>query len=163
LLVGGCLRGFALQAAGPAARARLQPAVSFLLLIFALCLIFDYPLLSGRSPLTVPRAGTPAGSALLLGLFMGLIILPCNAAVILFLLTLAISVGTAAEAIGLFLAFGIGIVLPLLILSGISRFRSRQVLSCLTRHRLAVQRTAGLVMLAVAAGYLALALFTGVP
>jgi cytochrome c-type biogenesis protein len=162
LFLGGFLLGIAVQALGPFARALLQPAVSLLLLIFALILIFDInipPVLRG---IPLPRAGTPAGSALTLGLFMGIVILPCNTAVILFLLALATSAGTAVGAMGLFLAFGAGMVLPLLLLAGISRARSRQVIGLLTRHRIVVQRLAGLFMLVIAAGYLVLFFLPGI-
>jgi cytochrome c-type biogenesis protein len=163
LLLGGSLLGLVVQALGPAARALLQPAVSLLLFIFALVLIFDITLPPVLQGLPLPRAGTPAGSALTLGLFMGLLILPCNTAIILFLLTLATSVGTAVESTGLFLTFGIGMVLPLLLLAGISRIRSRQVLGFLTRHRIAVQRLAGIGMLLIAAVYLVLFFLPGLP
>lgn len=161
LLIGGFLLGIVVQVLGPAARALLQPAVTLLLLAFALVLIFDISIPSFLRSVPLPRAGTPVVSALALGLFMGILILPCNTAVILFLLALATSVGTAFEAMGLFLAFGAGMVLPLLLLAGIPQVRSRQVLGFLTRHRIAVQRLAGIVMLVIAAGYLVLLFFPG--
>jgi cytochrome c-type biogenesis protein len=159
LLLRGSLLGLFVQALGPAARALLQPAVSLLLLTFALVLIFDITLPPVLHGFPLPRAG----SALTLGLFMGVLILPCNTAIILFLLALATSVGTAVESMGLFLAFGAGMVLPLLLLAGISRIRSRQVLGFLTRHRIAVQRLAGMGMLLIAAGYLVLFFLPNLP
>jgi cytochrome c-type biogenesis protein len=159
LLLGGLLFALVLGALGAGAHALVSAATSLLLLVLALALILDvsaHPTI-GRFPL--PRAGTPNGAAFLLGLLFGIIILPCNAAVILFLLTLATSVSSGAEAMGLFLAFGIGMTLPLVLLAGISRYRGRQVMEVLSRYRLTVQRIAGLVMLIIAAWYLTVFLF----
>jgi cytochrome c-type biogenesis protein len=159
LLLGGFLFALVVQTFGPGVRTLVTPAVSLLLFIAALALILDLniPVAPGKIPFS--RGGTPNGSAFLLGLVFGLIILPCNAAVILFLLTLATSVSTGVEAMSLFLAFGIGMILPLILLAGISRTRSRQVMGFLARHRLGVQRIAGGVMLVVSVWYLLAYLF----
>jgi cytochrome c-type biogenesis protein len=159
LLLGGFLFALGVQALGSGVRTLVTPAVSLILLIAALALILDITTPAYLKNIPLPRGNTPNGSAFLLGLVFGFIILPCNAAVILFLLTLATSVSTGVEAMSLFLAFGIGMTLPLVLLAGISRYRSRQVMGFLARHRLAVQRIAGGVMLAVSIWYLLLYLF----
>jgi cytochrome c biogenesis protein CcdA len=158
LIVGGILFALALQVLGSAVRALVTPAAFLILLVFALLLLLDIDpfCYSGRIPL--PRTGLPSphGAALLLGLLFGIIILPCNAAIILVLIALATTATGAIESVGIFLAFGVGMILPLLLIAGISRFRSRQVMAFLTGHRLFVQRLAGLVMLLIAVWYLAL-------
>jgi len=156
LLLGGFLFALVIQALSPGIKTLLTPVVSLLLIIAALALILDLhaPAAFGKIPL--PRGSTPNGSAFLLGLVFGIIILPCNAAIILFLFTLATTVSSGAGAMSLFLAFGIGVTLPLILLAGISRYRSRQVLGFLSRPRLTVQRTAGFLMAAGALLYLAL-------
>jgi cytochrome c-type biogenesis protein len=159
LLLGGFLFALVLQVAGPGARTLITPAVSLILLVFALALILDVNALTLPGKIPLPHAGTPNGAAFLLGLIFGIIILPCNAAVILFLITLATSVSSGVEAMSLFLAFGIGMTLPLLLLAGISRFRSRQIMEFLARYRLPVQRIAGLVMFVIAVWYLVLFFF----
>jgi cytochrome c-type biogenesis protein len=161
LLAGGILFDLLLQVMGSVIRMIVTPAAFLLLLVFSLLLLFDID--PSRSPgkIPLPRAGTlpPYGAALLLGLLFGLIILPCNAAVILVLIALATTATGAVESLGIFLAFGAGMILPLILISGISRLRSRQVMAILTTHRLLVQRTAGLVMFLIAAWYLALFFF----
>jgi cytochrome c-type biogenesis protein len=164
LLLGGFLFALVIQALGPGVRTLLTPVISFLLLVSALVLILDIQTPAVRANIPLPRGGTPNGSAFLLGLVFGIIILPCNAAVILFLLTLATSVTGGAEAMSLFLAFGIGMTLPLILLAGISRYWSRQVMDLLARHRLLVRRIAGTAMLLIAVWYLLLVLFpAGLP
>ncbi|MEI7856848.1 MAG: cytochrome c biogenesis protein CcdA [Methanomicrobiales archaeon] len=164
LLIGGILFSLLVQVTGGAARVVITPAAYLLLACFSVLLLLDIDLLpsAGIIPFPVPRAGTPYGAAFLLGLLFGVIILPCNAAVILVLLALATTASGAAESMGVFLAFGIGMTLPLLLIAGISRFRSRQVMAFLSRHRLMVRRIAGLIMLLIAAGYLVLFYFSGV-
>jgi len=161
LLLGGILFSAALRASGTAVRFILGPVASALLLAFALALILDTPLLTRAGTLPVTPGRRPFVSAFLLGLFLGILILPCNAAVILVLLTLAASAATAAAAAGCFLAFGTGMVLPLVVLAAVPRALSRRATGFLARHRLGVQRVAGLAMLAIAVWYLALYLLPG--
>ena len=155
LLLGGMLFSVALQASGAAARLIFGPVASALLLAFALALILDIPLPARAGTLPVTPGRRPFVSAFLLGLFLGILILPCNAAVILVLLTLAASAATAAAAAGCFLAFGTGMVLPLIVLAAVPRSISRRATGFLARHRPGVQRAAGLAMLAIAVWYLA--------
>ena len=154
LLLGGILFALLLLLLGSAARAFITPAAFLLLLVFSILLVFDLDLsrLTGSFPF--PRAETPRGSAFLLGLLLGVIILPCNSAAVMALLTLAVTTSGGVEAVGIFLAFGAGMVVPLLSIAGISRLRSRQPTAFLSRHRLLVRRTAGLAMFLIAAWYL---------
>jgi cytochrome c-type biogenesis protein len=161
LLTGGILFALALVVLGGVVRTFVTPAAFLLLLAFSLLLIFDVDPTRSTGNIPLPRAGTlpPYGAAFLLGLLFGLIILPCNAAVILVLIALATTATGALESLGIFLAFGAGMILPLILIAGISRLRSRQVMNFLTRHRLFVQRLAGLIMLLIAVWYLVLFFF----
>lgn len=163
LLSGGIIFALLLQALGSVARAIITPVTSLLLLIFSFFLLLDIDLGRFTGTVPLPRAGTlsPHAAALLLGLLFGIIILPCNVAVIMVLITLATTATGAMESLGIFLAFGAGMILPLIVIAGISRLRSRQVMAFLTKHRLLVRRTAGLIMLSIAMWYLALIFFPG--
>lgn len=163
LFSGGIVFALLLQILGSVARGIITPVAYLLLLIFSILLLLDIDLGRFTGTIPLPRAGTlsPHAAALLLGLFFGIIILPCNAAVIMVLITLATTATGAMESLGIFLAFGAGMILPLIVIAGISRLRSRQVMSFLTGHRLLVRRTAGLIMLTIAMWYLLLLLFPG--
>jgi cytochrome c-type biogenesis protein len=163
LLCGGILFALLLQAWGGVVRAIITPSASLLLLVFSLLLLLDYSPFGSTVAPQLPRSGarSPHAAALLLGLFFGLIILPCNAAVIMVLITLATTSSGAMESVGIFLAFGAGMTFPLLVIAGISRFRSRQVMAFLSGHRLIIRRIAGLAMFVIAAWYLALFFFPG--
>ena len=163
LLCGGILFALLLQAWGGVVRAIITPSASLLLLVFSLLLLLNYSPFGSTGTLQLPRPGarTPHAAALLLGLFFGLIILPCNTAVIVVLITLATTSSGVMESVGIFLAFGAGMTFPLLVIAGISRFRSRQVMTFLSGHRLTIRGIAGLVMFIVAAWYLVLFFFPG--
>jgi cytochrome c-type biogenesis protein len=163
LLAGGILFGLVIQTAGPSARVFLQAAASALLLASALSLIFDPAQVPWNRAVPVPRGGTPYGAAFVLGLFMGIIILPCNAAIIFVLLTLAASAGSLTEAVALFFAFGTGMVLPLLIIAAIPLSGARLIQGFLVRYRRGVQLAAGFVMFGIAVVYLALLFGAGIP
>jgi len=161
LLLGGILFALLVQVLGAAARAVITPAAFLILLIFSLLLLLDSDALPSFGTFPAPLAYPPHGEAFLLGLLFGVIILPCNAAVMLFLIALATTASGFTESLGVFLAFGSGMTLPLLMIAAISRFRSRQVMDFLSRHRFLVRRSAGLVMLLIAVWYLVLFFFPG--
>jgi cytochrome c-type biogenesis protein len=161
LLAGGILFTLLVQVLGGTAREIITPVAYLLLLIFSLLLLLDIDILPPAGRIPVSRAGTPFGQAFLLGFLFGIILLPCNTAVILVLFALATTASGAVESIEVFLAFGVGMILPLLLIAGISQFRSRQVMGFLTRHRLLVRRIAGLVLLLIAVWYLVLFFFPG--
>ena len=78
-------------------------------------------------------------AAFLYGILFGILILPCNAASIAVLLALSATAGGFWEGMGSFLAFGVGITLPLLVLGGISQARSRQIMQYIQSHERPVQ------------------------
>jgi cytochrome c-type biogenesis protein len=162
LFLGGIFFALLEQVLGSAIRSVITPVAFLLLVVFSLLLLSDFDPIPpmGRFPLSYPRS--PHGSAFLVGLLFGIFILPCNAAVIMILLALATTASGAVEFVAVFLTFGMGITLPLLLLAAISRIRSRQVLQFLTRHRLLVRRIAGMIMLFIAVWYLVLFFFPGV-
>ena len=161
LFAGGILFVLLMQALGSAARTIVTPLAFLLLMVLSLLLILDLDLSRFSGTLPLPRAGSSPGAAFLLGLLLGIIVLPCNAAAIIALIALAATAPGALEALSVFLAFGIGMTFPLIAIAGISRLRSRQVTVFLTRHRLLIRRTAGLLMLVISVWYLALFFFPG--
>jgi cytochrome c-type biogenesis protein len=161
MLAGGILFALLIAALGTLVRAVITPAAFLLLLVLSLLLILDIDPLRPAGMQRFSRAATPHRAAFLLGLCMGIIILPCNAPVVMVLLALAATAPGAAEALYVFLAFGAGMTFPLLIIAGISRLRSRQVTGFITRHRLLIRRFSGLLMLVISAWYLVLIFFPG--
>jgi len=92
----------------------LSPLAFLVLAAFSVMLILDIDLGSYVGGISTPRSGRPVLDAFLLGLFFGVIVLPCNAAAPVALLAIGTTVAGFLESLGSFLAFGIGMSLPLL-------------------------------------------------
>lgn len=109
------------------------------------------------------RGGDPAGAFTIpefvrVRFFFGILVLPCNAASIVVLLALSSSPSGFMVNFINFIVFGIGMALPLLIISIVSMQKSRTLIAILTTHKRVVNVTAGVLMLAVSLYYL---FFTG--
>ena len=132
----------------------ISPVAFLVLAVFSVILILDIDLSRLTGGGALPRSGRPVLDAFLLGLFFGIIILPCNAVAVVALLAIGTTTTGLLANLGSFLSFGIGMSLPLLVFAGISEARSREILAWLTRHRRIINVVAGVVMLAVSLYYL---------
>lgn len=96
----------------------------------------------------------PYHSSFLFGFFFGFIVLPCNPATLVVLF--AVSTTTADFLINLlnFIVFGIGMALPLLILSVLSSQSSGKFIGFMTKHAKKINQIVGWSMLIVAYYYL---------
>lgn len=129
--------------------------IAFLILaIFSIGLILDLDLSRYIPAAKLPAGKNPFTDSLLLGMFFGVIILPCNAAAVVVLLALGTAVEGIAVNLATFLSFGAGMSLPLLVLSALSLSKSQEILGFLAKHRRVIHFTAGMLMLAVALYYL---------
>lgn len=162
MLAGGFLFSVAIQVGGSMVRDLITPAAFILLFILSLMLIFN--LKPGQFSFLqfVPRLGNPLSAAFILGVTFGIIILPCNAAAVFVFIALASTASGLFEGLEAFLLFGLGITLPLLIIAGLTRSASRQLMGYLTRHHRGIQIAGGIVMLAISAWYLTLLIFPGI-
>jgi len=162
MLAGGLLFTGILQIVGGEARVIITAAIFIILLIFSLLLILDIDYGCFVPTVPVPRLRRPLPAAFLLGMTLGIIILPCNAASIAVLLALAASASGFSDGLGSFLCFGLGMTLPLLVLAGLSQTANRQVMEYLSRNRRIIRVFSGLFMLIISLGYLALLFFSSV-
>ncbi len=159
MLVGGLLFTGILHSIGGGARSIITAALFVILLAFSLFLIFDTGYERYAKTIPVPRPGKSLPAAFLFGMTFGIIILPCNAASIAVLLALAATASGFFEGIGSFLCFGTGIILPLVIIAGISQARNRQVIGFLHSNRRAIRVVSGIFMLVISLWYLVLLFF----
>ncbi len=137
----------------------ISPIAFLVLAVFSIILILDIDLSRWTGGASLPRSGRPVLDAFLLGLFFGVIILPCNAVAVVALLAIGTTTSGLLTNLGSFLSFGIGMSLPLLVFAGLSEARSREILAWLSRHRKVVNLVAGLLMLGVSLYYLLFVVF----
>ncbi len=161
MLAGGLIFMGLLDIFGGGTRVIITAVLFLVLLVFSLFLILGIdPGRYGKS-IPVPRPEKPLPAAFFLGLTFGIIIIPCNAAVIVVLLALASSARGFIDGIGSFLCFGFGVTLPLIVLAGLSQVRSRQLTGFLQHNLRLIQVVSGMVMLAISLWYLGLLFFPG--
>lgn len=112
-------------------------------------------LLLGASPFTrLPMlaaggGGGPVRSAYVYGVLYGPITLPCSGALVVSIFSLSLALDSFTQRLVFFLVFGLGLGLPLLVLSLLAHARSAALLRVFTQHERAVARLAGAVLIVV--------------
>jgi cytochrome c-type biogenesis protein len=119
-------------------------------------------LLAGRNPfarmssIRVPFVANPFGRAYLYGLVLGPLALPCAGAFALALIAYSVGLADAAEKILVFVVYGLGFGLPLVVLSLLAGARQQQIVRFVTRHHRAIEVVSGILLIAVGIGDLLL-------
>lgn len=88
-------------------------------------------------------------SAYIYGLLYGPITLPCSGALVVSIFSLSLAIDSLAQRLIFFLVFGLGMGLPLLVLSFLAHSRSAGLLRLFTRHEHTIARFAGAVLIIV--------------
>ena len=128
----------------------------------ALLIGLGLSLLAGRNPFArlssvqVPFIANPFGRAYLYGLLLGPLALPCAGAFALALIAYSVGLTETVEKILVFLAYGLGFGLPLVVLSLLAGARQQQIVRYVTRHHRAIDIVAGVLLIAVGVGDLIL-------
>lgn len=119
-------------------------------------------LLSGRDPFArlstvrVPFVANPLGRAYLYGLLLGPLALPCAGAFALALIAYSIGLAETLQKVLVFLVYGLGFGLPLVLLSLLAGSRQRQIVRFVTSRHRAIQIVAGTLLILVGIGDLLL-------
>ena len=122
--------------------------------MISLLLIFNFDFGKFFPQVHAPVLQSPALSALVFGLFFGVIVLPCNPASLAVLFAVSTSVSSFVANLFNFVFFGIGMSIPLLVLAVVSATASTQVIGFLTKYKRAINLIAGVLMLTIALYYL---------
>ncbi len=135
----------------------LTPLLAFIVpLTTVVLLILGLLMLAGRNPFArmatvrMPVVRHPLGQAFVYGLAFGPVALPCSGPFVVALLAISIGVGETASRLLGFVAFGIGLGLPLIALSVIGAVRGRSVASWLARHHETLTRAVGVLLIIAA-------------
>jgi cytochrome c-type biogenesis protein len=113
-------------------------------------------LLLNRNPFkTLPQIQLPAvrhpyGKAYVYGLLYGPLALPCSGPMVVSIFALSFTAGEAFSQLWTFLWFGLGLGLPLLLLSFVSAALQRQLTTLFARHTRMVNFLGGLLLVGVA-------------
>lgn len=121
-------------------------------LIFGLgvMLILNINPFKGLPQVRVPVLSNPYINAFLYGLLYGPIALPCSGPLVVGVFTFSLTAGEAIDRLSVFLWFGLGFGLPLLLLSFVSGAAQRWITRGFARHSRVINLIGGLLLISVA-------------
>lgn len=130
------------------------PVLYVLLAIVSVAMIAGIDLSRFIPKIATPNSASPYIAAFLFGAFFGLIALPCNPGPILLLFTFSLTAAAALTNFVTFVCFGVGMAIPLLVLSFLSDLMGKRIISVFTRYQREINAIAGVIMLAISLYYL---------
>ncbi len=127
------------------------PAVIAILILFGSLLIINHNPFYRIPQVTLPKMASPLLGAYAYGGLYGVIALPCSSLVILpFTIAVSLSSVSAVEAFTLFLTFGLGLGMPVVLVSALSRAQGDWLVRQFARRNRAMNIIAGTVLIGVA-------------
>jgi cytochrome c-type biogenesis protein len=125
------------------------PVADLLLLTLGILLLLDRNPFKALPQIQVPLLRHPYMNAYVYGLLYGPITLPCSGPLVVSIFTLSLTVGEAVSKLAIFLLFGLGFGLPLLILSLLSGGLQRQLTRLFARHSRLINAIGGLLLIGI--------------
>jgi cytochrome c-type biogenesis protein len=125
------------------------PLADMLLLLLGILLLLDKNPFKTLPQIQAPVLRHPFLNAYVYGLLYGPITLPCSGPLVVSIFALSFTLGEALDKLWLFLWFGIGFGMPLLILSVLSGGLQRQLTGLFARHSRWVNIIGGLLMIGI--------------
>ncbi len=126
------------------------PVADLLILLLGILLLLDRNPFKSLPQIQVPLLRSPLLNAYVYGLLYGPIALPCSGPLVVSIFALSLTVGEALSKLSVFLWFGLGFGLPLLILSLFSAALQRQITRIFARHSRVINVIGGVLLIAVA-------------
>jgi cytochrome c-type biogenesis protein len=126
------------------------PIADGVILLFGVLLLLDRNPFKSLPQIQVPILRHPLFNAYLYGLLYGPIALPCSGPLLVGIFALSFTVDEAFSKLWVFVWFGLGFGLPLLILSLLSGIFQRRLTSYLARHSRDINIFGGLLLIGVA-------------
>ncbi|MBI3739346.1 MAG: sulfite exporter TauE/SafE family protein, partial [Chloroflexi bacterium] len=125
----------------------LIPLATIVLIAFGLLLIFDRNPFKAIQQVQIPLFAHPYANAYAYGLLYGPIVLPCSGPLVLTIFALSVTADLAISRLVLFLLFGLGIGLPLLLLSFLSGAAQRKMTTWMLQHSRALNIVGGIFLI----------------
>ena len=126
------------------------PLANILIFLLGILLLLNYNPFKTLPQIQLPVLSHPYMNAYMYGLLYGPIALPCSGPMVVSIFALSFTAGEAFRQLWTFLWFGLGLGIPLLILSVLSASLQRQLTSFLARHSQRVNLVAGILLVGVA-------------
>ena len=126
------------------------PLADLLILTLGILLLLDRNPFRTLPQIQVPVFHHPFGNAYAYGLLYGPIALPCSGPLVVSIFALSFTAGEALSQLWTFLWFGLGLGIPLLILSFLSAAFQYRLTTLFARHSRVVNFFAGLLLVGVA-------------
>lgn len=126
------------------------PLADLLILLLGVLLLLDRNPFKSLPQIQVPVLRFPIVNAYLYGVLYGPIALPCSGPFIVSIFALSFTAGEALSRLWVFLAFGLGFGVPLLILSFLSGGLQHQLTALFARHSRLINVVGGLLLIGIA-------------
>ena len=126
------------------------PLADILILLLGILLLLNQNPFKTLPQIQLPALRHPYTNAYVYGLLYGPIALPCSGPMVVSIFALSFTVGEAFSQLWVFLWFGLGLGIPLLILSFLSAALQRQLTILFARHSRIVNVIGGLLLIGVA-------------
>lgn len=126
------------------------PLADLLIFILGILLLLNINPFKSLPQIQLPVLRHPYGNAYAYGLLYGPIALPCSGPMVVSIFALSFTAGEAFSQLWAFICFGLGLGLPLLVLSFLSAALQRQLTVIFARHSRIVNLIGGLLLVGVA-------------
>jgi len=127
----------------------LVPLAYLVIIALGAAMLLGVSPFSRARQLHVPLLGGPLASAYVYGLLYGPVALPCSGPFVVSIFVYSLTVADYLSQLILFLAFGLGLGLPLVILSFLAQVHQNWLVRGLGRHHRWVNRIGGLLLIGV--------------
>ncbi len=126
------------------------PLADLLIFILGILLLLNINPFKRLPQIQLPVLRHPYGNAYAYGLLYGPIALPCSGPMVVSIFALSFTAGEVFSQLWVFLCFGLGLGMPLLVLSFLSAALQRQLTAIFARHSRIVNLIGGLLLVGVA-------------
>ncbi|MFC2162206.1 cytochrome c biogenesis protein CcdA [Candidatus Altiarchaeota archaeon] len=131
-----------------------SPIAFTIMIAVSILLILDTDLSRYLPHKSATVTGNPLVSSFMFGFFFGAIVIPCNPGFIAVFFSKSLLFSDPVSSMMNFLAFGIGLGLPLNVISLLSAGKADEMIGFMSRHKKTINRSSGIVMLAISTYYL---------
>ena len=128
----------------------LLPLADLLILLLGIMLLLNYNPFKRLPQIQVPVLSHPYGNAYLYGLLYGPIALPCSGPMVVSIFALSLTVGEAFNQFWAFFWFGLGLGIPLFILSFLSAVLQKRLAWLFTHNSRTVNLIGGVMLIGIA-------------